>query len=220
MDSVRLRQLVVAGLLPATAGTAIYGLASGRPNAAAASAALLGIPVLVGSVVAAARRYDPHQIALVQEKSYRITLRSVLATTCLTGIVLLGALYAAAAVIGAVTAFWGYETLSFRIFADAVARLRLLLDVPAGQLVAGYAVTAVGAAVSFWVLYPYLPTQDEGLAGPVAFVAAWLYLLSAASLFVPLPVGEPASLALDAAIIGMWGHVFALAYEDVERYVP
>lgn len=219
MDSVRARKLLVVVILAATAIIAVYGAFSPVPGSGPAALVLVLLAVLLVLGVEAAEKHDPHQINLVQEKSYRITVRSVLATALVTGIVLLGTLYAAGAVIGLVTAVGGYEPFAFQLFGDAVSRLQLLLAASPSRILAVYASVAVVMGLGFWVLYPYLPTQDEELAGPLAFVASWSYLLAAAAVFTPLPLPEPAALALDAALIAFWGHIFALAYEGVEQYV-
>ncbi|MDY6768684.1 MAG: hypothetical protein SVW02_01100 [Candidatus Nanohaloarchaea archaeon] len=220
MDSVATRRTLIAVLLPATALLILYGVFATTAGSTAAAAVLLLLTVTLLVTVETAETVDPHQINLVQEKSYRITLRSVLATAILTGIVLLAVLYGAAAVIGVVAAFAGYETLSFQLFADAVGRLALLLEIPATQLVAGYAAVAVAMGAGFWILFPYLPTQDEEIAAPATFLATGVYVAAVGAMFASLPVSQPASLALDAAIVAFWGHFFALAYEDVEKYVP
>ncbi|MDY6761815.1 MAG: hypothetical protein SVY41_02100 [Candidatus Nanohaloarchaea archaeon] len=220
MDSVQLRRLVIAGVLPVTGAIALYGAVSPRPHSLLGSLTLLMATLLLGGGVWAAERYHPHLQNLVEEKSYRITLRSVLATAFLTGVLLLAALYAAAVVIGVVTAAWGYEPVSFQVFADVVGRLALLLDIPLMPLIGGYIGAAVAMGAGFWILYPYLPVEDEAIGGPASFLAVWAYLLAAAVIFHPVSAVEPGSLAIDAAVAAVWGHVFAAAYEDVERYVP
>ncbi len=220
MDSVAARRHLLFVLLPLTAALMVYGVFSPVAGSTAAAVVLLLLTAALLVSVEAAETVDPHQINLVQEKSYRITLRSVVATAFLTGIVLLALLYGAAAVIGVVAAFAGYETLSFQLFADAVGRLGILLEISAVHLLGGYAAVAVAMGAGFWILFPYLPTQDEEVAAPATFLATGIWLAAVAGMFVPLPVTQPASLALDAAIVAVWGHFFALAYEDVEKYVP
>ncbi|MDY6766268.1 MAG: hypothetical protein SVW77_02770 [Candidatus Nanohaloarchaea archaeon] len=220
MDSVQLRRRFIAVLLPATVAVGLVGLVSPQPHAVLGSLTLLcGTALLAGAIWIAERRH-PHLRNLVEKKSYQITLRSVLATAGLTGLLFLAALFAAATVIGVVTAVWGYEPVSFQVFAHVVDRLALLLDLSLVPLLVGYIGVAAAMGTGFWVLYPYLPVEDEELAGPVSFAATWAYLLAVVAVFRPVPVAEPAALAFDAAVAAAWGHVFAAAYEDVERYVP
>ncbi len=220
MDSVQLRRYLLPPLIAATLLLAVYGLFSPQPQSVAGSLILVGLSVLLAAGVWAAEQYDPHLQNLVQEKSYRITLRSVLATALLTGFVFLIGLYAAAAVIGVVAVTWGYEPVSFQVFADVVSRLALLLDAQLLPLVGGYIAVAAAMGAGFWVLFPYLPVADERRAAPASFLAVWIYLVAAAAVFRPVPVSEPTVLAFDAAVVAVWGHVFAVAYRDVERYVP
>jgi hypothetical protein len=217
MDSVQLRRIVLPVIAVITGVFALYGTATGSFGGAAVLTVLAAV---LASGVWAAERYRPHLQNLVQEKSYRITLRSVTATAVLTGVVLLAGLYAASIVIAVVAAFWGYEPVSFQIFADIVGRLALLLDLSLNALLGADLGVAVAMGVGFWVLYPYLPLQDETVAGPAAFLATWLYLLGAAAVLGDVPQSEPAAFAFDAAVAAVWGHLFAVAYQDIERYVP
>ncbi|MFB6294879.1 MAG: hypothetical protein ABEI97_03915 [Candidatus Nanohaloarchaea archaeon] len=220
MDSVQLRRYAIPPLLTVTGVLALYGVVSPHRYAKLGALLLVGGTAAVAAGVILAERYRLHLQNLVEEKSYRITLRSVLAATFLTGFVLLIGLYAAAAVIAVVTAAWGYEPVSFQIFADVMGRLALLLDLPVMQLIGGYTAVAAAMGVGFWMLFPYLPVEDEAVGGPAAFVAVWAYLLGAAAILAPVPATAPASLVVDAAVAAVWGHVFAAAYKDVERYVP
>ncbi|MFB6167114.1 MAG: hypothetical protein ABEJ62_02535 [Candidatus Nanohaloarchaea archaeon] len=217
MDSRRLRQVFAAVLAAFFGLLAFYGVYTGSVLPAVS---LLSLTLLLFASVKIAEEHDPHLLNMVQEESYRITLKSVVATSFLTGMVFLFLVFAASAIIGTIFLFASFETVSTSVLADAVGRLQLLLNPPLPVLTVYYTGLAISAGFSFWLLYPYLPPRSEEFAAPVSFVIAWAYLLSAASIFVDIPYSSPAFLGLDAAIIAAWGHFFSLAYEDVEKYVP
>ncbi|MCJ7478743.1 MAG: hypothetical protein MUP63_01020 [Candidatus Nanohaloarchaeota archaeon QJJ-7] len=217
MDSVAFRKLLLTVILPLTVIIGLYGIfftsnIGGVVLIALTSGLLLGIIAI--------DREDPHQINLTEEKSYRITLKSVLTTSLITGLFLAGLLYGTAEVIEALIRFWGYEPLSFQLFVDTVGRLDTFMQLPPSQFAAAYLGSALVAGLSFWILYPYLPTESEEVAGPVTFSLAWMYLISLVAIFLQPPQITPVALALDAALFAFWGHIFAIAYEDVEKYVP
>lgn len=216
MESRRERRIIAAALLPVLGALAWLAVQRGAPGAAGV---LLALPVAVAVAVAAGRRLDPHQIDLAQKKSYSITLKSVLATALVTGFVVTAVLVATGAVMAVVTAAWGYRTLSVTVLAEALARLDLLLHLSPGAVLGIAFGTSVACALSFWLLYPYLPIEDEDVAGPVTFLLAGAALWAVARL-TGLGAWTPTALALDAALVALWGHFFAIAYEDVEAYVP
>lgn len=216
MESRRERRILSVVTAPAMFALAGLAVRRGRPIAAGV---LLALPVAVVLAVAAGRRLDPHQIDLAQKKSYSITLKSVLATALVTGFVVTALLVATGVVMAVVTAVSGYRTLSVAVLSDALARLDLLLHLsPAAVL--GIAVAASAACgLSFWLLYPYLPIEDEEVAGPAAFLLGGAALWAVARV-LGMGAWTPTALALDAALVALWGHFFAVAYEDVEAYVP
>lgn len=185
-----------------------------------ASGLIIGLTAGLLTVIEGSEAVDPHQYAMSQKKSYSITLRSVLVTAFLTGLFVLGLLLFAGMVIGMVTAFAGYETFSAAVLADALARVELVLQLPGETLLGFGALTAAAAGTGFWLLYPYVPVADEVRAAPAIFVVVWGYMVAAALLSLDVAVPNPAALVLDAAVMAVWGHFFAVAYVDVETYVP
>lgn len=182
--------------------------------------ALTVLTAVLLAVIRGSEAVDPHQYALSQKKSYRITYRSSVATALLTGVVVLALLLFTGAVIGIVTAVAGYEPYSATVLADALERVAAVLQLPGPTLLGAGAAIAAALGTGFWLLFPYIPGDDEMRAAPVTFAATWLYLGAAATVVDPGLVPEPATFVLDTALVALWGHFFAVAYVDVERYVP
>lgn len=220
MGSLQLRRRIIGGLGVGLAALVGYRILDPVPGSESGIAVVVAATLLLAGIVRGALRVDPHQRDLEQKKSYRLTYRSVLATTAVTGVAMLAGVLFAGAVLGAVMTTAGYESLSYAILADVLVRLSVLLQLPTVDLVLLYAGSVVAAGTGFWLLYPFVPGEDEERLGPVIFVIVWLELGAVALMLSPGLMPEPAAIALDAALVALWGHFFAVAYEDVQAYVP
>lgn len=220
MTSLQLRRRVIGGLGIGLAALVGYRLLHPVPGSEAGIAVVVTATLLLAGIVRGALRVDPHQRDLEQKKSYLLTYRSVLATTAVTGIVMLAGLVFAGVVMDAVMAAAQYESLSYAILADVLDRLTALMALPSLKLAVLYIGSVIAAGTGFWLLYPFVPGEDEERLGPVIFVIVWLELGGIALMLSPGLMPEPAAIALDAALVALWGHFFALAYEDVQAYVP
>lgn len=222
MHSMHKRRVLETLLIPAYVIALVLALMGVDRPPILIVLAPVALTAVVVAVVVAARRRDPHEITLAQKKAYSITWRSVVATSALTGLVLFLLLTFASVVFAAITAYAGYTPLSAVVLETALTRLHMFAGLPGILLLATYLIAVVGVGTGFWLLYPYIPVEDEELAGPITFVVAWLYgVLFIAFLLPTNPLaGDPVGLVLDAALVAVWGKFFAVAYEDVQAYVP
>lgn len=222
MHSMHHRRVLLAALIPVYAFALFLALTGARRPAVEVVLGPVLLTTLLIAVIRAAWRRDPHRINLVQKKAYSITWRSVVATTALTGLAVFLMLTLASMVFAAVTSYAGYTPLSVVVLETALTRIHTLAGLPLLILVVTYGIAVVGMGTGFWLLYPYIPVQDEELAGPLTFVVAWLYGVFFVALLLPTdPLsGGAFGLVLDAALVAVWGKFFAVAYEDVQAYVP
>lgn len=167
------------------------------------------------------RRLNPHEINLTQKKSYSITWRSVLATTVLAGGATFALFLFAFLVLDQVASFAGYTPFSVELLQEAVRRITGFTTLTALRLGTAYIGLSFLLGTGFWLLYPYIPVEDEELAAPVSFLITWSYLLLVGGLLVGTS-GFPTTsgLIIDAAVIAVWGKFFAVMYEGVQAYVP
>lgn len=222
MHSLHKRHVLAAALAPVYVIIVLLALMGARQPPLEIVLAPVLLTVLVAAAVVFGRRTDPHEINLTQKKAYSITWPSVVATTAFTGLAVLVLLTFASTVFAAITSYAGYTPLSVVVLETALTRLQTFAGLPLLVVLATYLIAVVGVGTGFWILYPYIPVEDEELAGPITFVVAWLYGVFFVSFLIPANplAGEPFGLVLDAALVAVWGKFFAVAYEDVQAYVP
>lgn len=213
------RRIVEALVLGTFIVLAIHRLQDPFPYTVPALLLAGGITSLFVANLMLIRRIDPHQINLGQKKRYSITWRSSILTTLVTGVATAAMLFAANTVYEQLTSYVGHEFLSAIILQEAVQRMVGVTAATASTLIGGYVLLSILLGTGFWLLYPYIPGEDEELAAPVAFVLAWTYILFGTTLIMDVGILNPVTLVIDAALIAVWGKFFALAYERVESYL-
>jgi len=217
MRSRTKRELVLGAIALAVLALVAYRLIDPLP-------ASYGIILLTGLLTAlivadigVIRRLNPHEIALTQKKSYSITLPAVLATTLAAGIGLLILLGLAGTVLQAVAQYAGYTPYSVQ----TLSRIAALTAADTAVLAAAYTGIGTGMGLGFWLLYPYIPVDDPRTGAPVTFLTTWIYLTAVLGLAAGLPtLPRPSALALDAAVVAVWGKAFAVLYTDVQGRLP
>ncbi len=215
------RELVLGSIGIAVPALVAYRLINPLPGSYGIILLTGLLTALIVADIGVIRRLNPHEIALTQKKSYSITLPAVLATTLVAGIGLLVLLGLAGTVLGAVAQYAGYTPYSVQILQETLSRLAALTAADTAVLAAAYTGIGTGMGLGFWLLYPYLPVDDPRTGAPVTFLTTWIYLTAVLGLAAGLPtLPRPAALALDAAVVAVWGKAFAVLYTDVQQRLP
>lgn len=218
----RWRYRILAAAAAVILAVILYRLWRPVPYMAQVVAAVIGTTAVLAIIVESARIRDPHQVALTEEKSFRITWPSVVTTTFIAGLVVVLLLYLTAAALLVVTNVWERSLLSAQVLFEVMQRIQFVDAISAGWFFLFYTGVVLLVGTGFWALYPYVPLQNERIAAPVTFTATWIYVAATAYLLYPAEhfVSSTLQVVVDLVIVAVWGKKFAVLYEYVESQMP